>query len=290
MPYKRYLIGIDSDGTVFDSMVIKHRRVFQPVALAIWDLASVASVYCAIAESINLYSVHRGINRFAGLAMAFERLAVQSPEGRKAVEGYVDLQEFVVSSGALSHAALEEYNRSKQSAFLDRVLEWSQRSDVLYSEIMEAEGNPSYPFVHESLERASEQADIFVISSSSRKTLEHDWGNAGLLPLVARIEGQEQGSKTCQLKSALQGRYAPNCALMMGDALGDLEAAQEHDILFYPIKPGAESASWERFATEAIDHFLNGTYAGDYEQGLLSEFGEILKPDAHDLKIETSAT
>jgi hypothetical protein len=87
-------------------MEIKHKRVFQPIAIEIWELQSVQDVFCTIAESINLYSVHRGINRFQGLAMAFERLASDTCEGRMVVEGHGDLQEFVSSIGPFSFAGL----------------------------------------------------------------------------------------------------------------------------------------------------------------------------------------
>jgi len=287
---KPFLIGIDSDGTVFDSMETKHKRVFQPVAIELWGLQPVQEEFYSIAESINLYSVLRGINRFAGLAMAFERLAAQNSEGGELVEGHQDLQEFVESGRPLSFAGLRAYNEAKGSAFLEQVLTWSQRSDALYCEIMKAEGSPSFPHLRASLERASEDADIVVISSSSRGTLFEDWGNAGLLPLVTRVEGQEQGSKCRQLQSALEAGYRADHALMVGDAPGDLEAARECGILFFPINPGAESASWERFASEALDRFLRGHYAGEYEQTLVAEFEGMLQPDIHGLPIEASVT
>jgi hypothetical protein len=31
---------------------------------------------------------------------------------------------------------------------------------------------------------------------------------------------------------------------MVGDAMGDLEAAKANGVLYYPINPGAEDASW----------------------------------------------
>ncbi|PXA03508.1 hypothetical protein DDZ13_11015 [Coraliomargarita sinensis] len=279
MSPKRYFLGIDSDGTVFDSMVIKHQRVFQPVAIEVWNLGSVEAQYCSIAESINLYSVHRGINRFAGLAMIFDLLAKQSDEAKVLLEGQADLQEYVHSGNALSFAALANYNQSKQSTFLDKVLEWSLRSDSLYSDIMESKGNPVYPYVRKSLERASEHADIVVISSSSRKTLEDDWAKAGLLSLVTKIEGQEQGSKTCQLREALEAGYPDGCALMMGDALSDLEAAREHGMSFFPIIPRAEEESWEQFYGVALARFFEGSYTGEYEQERLAEFEGTLVPD-----------
>jgi hypothetical protein len=43
---KPYFVGIDSDGTAFDSMEIKHRKVFQPVALNIWGLQSLEKEFC----------------------------------------------------------------------------------------------------------------------------------------------------------------------------------------------------------------------------------------------------
>lgn len=49
-----------------------------------------------------------------------------------------------------------------------------------------------------------------------------------------------------------------------------------NDALFYPINPGAEEASWERFYDEAIDKFLNEEFAGAYQQALLDEFDACL--------------
>ena len=63
---------------------------------------------------------------------------------------------------------------------------------------------------------------------------------------------------------------------MIGDAPGDHRAAEANNCLFYPINPGAEEASWQRFHDEAIDKFLNGTFAGDYQQQLLDEFDRYL--------------
>lgn len=67
---KEYFIGIDSDGTVFDSMKIKHTDSFIPAAIQIFDLKKCAAEYKEAAERINLYSLKRGVNRFPGLYMA----------------------------------------------------------------------------------------------------------------------------------------------------------------------------------------------------------------------------
>ena len=35
-------------------------------------------------------------------------------------------------------------------------------------------------------------------------------------------------------------------------------------MLFYPIDPGCEDESWQRFFEEALPRFFAGTYAGEY--------------------------
>ena len=67
---KDFFIGIDSDGTAFNSMEIKHKKCFIPAMFEIWsDLDAEAA---AAAEKINLYSSTRGINRFSGLLLLFK--------------------------------------------------------------------------------------------------------------------------------------------------------------------------------------------------------------------------
>ena len=73
-------------------------------------------------------------------------------------------------------------------------------------------------------------------------------------------------------------KYAKDHALMIGDAPGDLKAAQANGFLFYPISPGREEDSWQRFHDEAMGRFLEATYGGEYEAKLIAEFEAIL-PD-----------
>ena len=66
--------------------------------------------------------------------------------------------------------------------------------------------------------------------------------------------------------------------MLIGDAPGDRDAAAKEGVLYYPILPGKEKFSWKRFKDEAIDKFLNGTFAGDYQKMLIDEFNAML-PD-----------
>jgi hypothetical protein len=63
---------------------------------------------------------------------------------------------------------------------------------------------------------------------------------------------------------------------MIGDALGDLNAAKKNGVLFFPVNPGHEESSWELFYREGLDRFFTGTYAGDYEAALIREFEKYL--------------
>ena len=63
---------------------------------------------------------------------------------------------------------------------------------------------------------------------------------------------------------------------MIGDAPGDLKAARANNALFYPINPGNEDNSWERFYNEGLEKFIKGEYAGAYEEKLITEFDKYL--------------
>ena len=64
---------------------------------------------------------------------------------------------------------------------------------------------------------------------------------------------------------------------MVGDAPGDLAAAESNDVLYYPILVGKEQFSWERLVEEALGKLLDGTFAGEYQQQLIKEFNDNLK-------------
>ena len=63
-PDHEFLIGIDSDGCVFDSMEVKQKEFFIPNALKYFNLFPVSKILRETWEFVNLYSVHRGGNRF----------------------------------------------------------------------------------------------------------------------------------------------------------------------------------------------------------------------------------
>jgi phosphoglycolate phosphatase-like HAD superfamily hydrolase len=117
---------------------------------------------------------------------------------------------------------------------------------------------------------------VMVVSATPGEALVREWDEHGLRPLVSLIAGQEMGSKREHLALAAVGRYEHEKILMVGDAPGDLKAAADNGVLFYPIDPGAEERSWQRFFEEALPRFFAGTYAGDYMAAQVARFQELL--------------
>ncbi len=63
---------------------------------------------------------------------------------------------------------------------------------------------------------------------------------------------------------------------MIGDALGDYQAAKIAHALFFPILPGREETSWRRLFEEAYPRFLAGAYRGAYQNSLVAEMERAL--------------
>ncbi len=106
------------------------------------------------------------------------------------------------------------------------------------------------------------------------KRFQREWEEHDLAKYTVAICGQEIGTKKESLRAA--AKYPPEHTLMIGDAPGDHQAAVANHALFFPINPGAEEASWQRFYEEGIDRFLADTFVGDYQAALLAEFDRYL--------------
>jgi phosphoglycolate phosphatase-like HAD superfamily hydrolase len=137
--------------------------------------------------------------------------------------------------------------------------------------------------VRQCLEQLAAAADLLVVSATPTEALIAEWKEHDLAPLVRAIYGQEHGTKKEMLAAA--ARYAPNRALMIGDAPGDAKAASANRCLFFPIIPGREESSWRRLCEEGIDRFLSETFAGAYQRQLWDEFDSYL-PEAPPWPVE----
>jgi phosphoglycolate phosphatase-like HAD superfamily hydrolase len=275
-PKHKFFVGIDSDGCAFDSMEIKHKECFCPQTVRYWNLQPVSKYAREAWDFVNLYSKWRGTNRWPALVMVLDLLRDRAEvKARHAAIPQADkLRGFLTSGKPLSNDGLKQFMAEHPDAELDRAMEWSKAVNRSVEEIVF--GLPPFPFVRESLQLLQQNADAVVVSQTPTDALVREWREHSLESLVRMIAGQELGTKKQHLKLATEGRYAAGHVLMIGDAPGDYDAARANKALFFPINPGREEVSWERFYKEGIHKFLNGQYAGKYETDLIAEFEKLL--------------
>jgi phosphoglycolate phosphatase-like HAD superfamily hydrolase len=259
-------------------MEIKQKRCFHTLMISMWGLEPIEAVARETAEFVNLYSVWRGTNRFIALLKTFDLLR-ERPEVAAAgvrLPPCEDLRQWVESGAALGNPGLEEAVRATGSVELAGYLKWTK--DVNARIARTVKNIPPYPWARESIERISRTSDSMCVSQTPAEALLREWDEHGLIPYLSLIAGQELGSKADHIRLTTQGRYDPSRVLMVGDALGDRDAARANGALFYPIVPSREAESWERFHREAYERFLGGQYAGSYERDRIAEF-EARLPD-----------
>ena len=278
-PKYDFFIGIDSDGCAFDTMEIKHKECFCPNIIKYWGLQGVSKYAREAAEFTNLYSAWRGVNRWPALIKVFDLLSVRPevikrgvaiPEAPK-VRAFLNDKAFPQSNDGL-----KTYTTQYPDPELDKALAWSLAVNATIADMVY--GIPPFPYVRESLQFLFDKADMIVVSQTPDEALNREWAEHGIDQYVRLIAGQEKGTKTQHLTMAAGGKYQPNHILMIGDAPGDMKAGRANKALFFPINPGHEEESWQRFYEEAVHKFLNEEYEGEYEASLIAEFEKFM-PD-----------
>jgi phosphoglycolate phosphatase-like HAD superfamily hydrolase len=257
-------------------MEVKHKACFYPMTVRHWNLAAVAKYVRDVWDFVNLYSTKRGCNRFHALIHTLDYLrrwpAVQQtgvliPEA----DG---VREWKERESKLGNPALKAEVEGNPDPDLQRALKWSL---AINEEVAKTVHDvPPFPLVQKSLEKLSGQADMIVVSATPNEALEREWEEHDIARYVEVIAGQEMGKKSDHLRLAAKPHYEPDHILMVGDSPGDMRSARSVNACFYPVNPGEEAQSWERFYGEALDKFLKGEYAGDYEAELIEEYQQHL--------------
>ena len=273
-PMHDFLVGIDSDGCVFDSMELKHKECFVPNFINHYELQGVSKMAREAAEFVNLYSKSRGINRFPALIEQLDWLGRRAEVRARGVnvrrpKGLID---WAARESKMGNPTLEKAVAETGDADLKQALAWSIAVNKSIAEMVR--GVPPFPYVRECLELLGRRADMIVCSQTPCAALEAEWKEHDLAKYVVAICGQEVASKKEALTAAKQ--YPANHTLMIGDAPGDYQAAAANKCLFFPINPGAEETSWRRLHDEGIARFFDGSFAGEYQKQLLAEFDTFL--------------
>jgi phosphoglycolate phosphatase-like HAD superfamily hydrolase len=281
-PKHKFFVGIDSDGCAFDSMGIKQRECFCPWMIAYFDLQPVAQAARECKEFADLFSKTRGANRHKTIVRILTELLPSHPMVKERkfkvpqmpfyVEWVNDTKSLLSDDGLKQ--AIDAATDPAAKKELTHILEWSRQVNKAIKDIVKAV--PPFPYVRESLEKISRLADIIIVSATPGEALAREWQEHNIARYAQVIAGQEMGTKVQHLQYAAKDKYEKNHILMVGDAPGDMKAAMANNALFYPVNPGDEIKSWMRFHDEAFDRFINGKYAGDYENRLIAEFDACL--------------
>jgi len=275
-PDHDFFVGIDSDGCAFDTMEIKQKECFCPNFIKFWGFQPVSSITRQTWEFVNLYSKHRGVNRFLAVIETFKLLAERTEikERNFRMPDISSLIEWTHHETRLGNPVLEAYAAEVNDPGIDLALSWSKKVNEDIGQMVY--GIPPFPFVRECLEKLKGKADMMVASQTPIEALRREWEEHDIDRFIRLIAGQEFGTKSEHLNYAAKGKYADTKILMIGDAPGDLKAARNNGVLFYPINPGSEVQSWERFYQEGIDRFLSQTYIGEYQDKLIIDFEKLL--------------
>lgn len=268
---KSFLVCVDSDGCAMDTMDVKHEEFFGPLAAEVFGIQD-RNVFQEDWERINLHSTTRGINRFKGLVLALENAS----ERGENVGDISALREWTETTPELSNKALEQAIEKNPSDDLKKALDWSGRVNSGIETELAGRDKP-FPGVKDVLKEIHDLADIAIVSSANSEALYSEWERHGLMEHVDAVYGQEAGSKAAAIEELKAHGYADDEVLMVGDAPGDLKAAQANDVLYYPILFGNEEKSWMRLSQEGITKFVNKEYAGAYHEQVVGEFEDLLK-------------
>jgi phosphoglycolate phosphatase-like HAD superfamily hydrolase len=253
-------------------MEVKQKEFFIPNALKYFDLFAISKIVRETWEFVNLYSVYRGGNRFTSIITVFELLEERNEiidSGYK-LPDLTALIEWVKSETKLGNATIRNYFESHYDPNLEKVVKWTEAVNADITRWLH--NIPPFPRAKAAIKEMSSFADMIVVSQTPLEALDREWKEHDLKKFVKAIAGQEHGTKSEHIALASKGKYADNKILMIGDAIGDLNAAKNNGVLFFPIIPGKEDESWQRLRNEGLSRFRSGTYPGIYEKSLIKEF------------------
>ena len=270
-----YLVCVDSDGCVMDTMNCKHFHCFGPCMVDEWELEEWKDAILERWNVINLFSMTRGINRFKGLAMALGEIHSQykSITGIEALQHWADTAP-ALSNDAVAKAAADATDPDAKLVF-EKALSWSKAVNAAIVKLDESLKVP-YEGAKEGLAAAHAFADVAMVSSANRDAVEEEWGKFGLLEHTDIVLAQDIGSKAACIAEMLKFGYDVNKVVMIGDAPGDCDAAEKNGVHYYPILVNHEKESWDEAIAVAFGKLRSGEYVpygAEKKQAFLHNLG-----------------
>ena len=267
---KDFLICVDSDGCVMDTMDIKHKKCFGPCFIDEWGLEAHREELLDRWNHINLYSMDRGINRYKGLEIILEEIDARIMK----IDGLEELRNGDKNTKAFSFDSLNAEIEKTDSICLKKAYSWSKAVNKSIQELDEDELLP-FEGVHEILLPVKAFADVAIVSSANPEAVNKEWTKHGLLDVVDILLAQDAGSKASCIKRLMEFGYDKKNVLMVGDAPGDMEAAKANGVFFFPILVGKEKESWKELG-EAFKRFMASEFDEEFGKELENKFIEHL--------------
>lgn len=267
---KEYLICVDSDGCVMDTMNRKHFECFGPKIIEEWNLEKYETMILEIWNEQNLFSRTRGINRFLGLSLLFQTLHIKGIT----IPGQEEFAQWCKTTTSLSNDTLKKEIVQNTNICLNKALSWSYK--VNESIQMLKKVNCVFPNAKETLRKIHEKADVVIVSSANQEAILEEWYRLDCMKYADMLCGQEAGTKSVCI-AKLQKFYEKDHVLMIGDALSDLQAAQDNGVAFYPILAGREADSWKRLKEDVLDKFLHSEFDASFIEELAKEMERNFK-------------
>lgn len=270
-----FLICVDSDGCVMDTMNCKHIHCFGPCMVKEWGLEEWQDEILDRWNVINLFSMTRGINRFKGLAMALKEIDGKYTK----IAGIDALVDWTKVAPALSNdgvaKAIETAESGEERLIFEKALAWSK---AVNDAIVNLDESLKIPFEStlEGLTAAHKFADVAIVSSANRDAVEEEWQKFGLLEHTDIVLAQDIGSKAACIEKMLRFGYDKSKVLMIGDALGDSDAAKKNGVYYYPILVNHEKQSWDELISIGFEKLTKGDfteYADIKQKEFLSNLG-----------------
>ncbi|MGT2887100.1 HAD family hydrolase [Streptococcus didelphis] len=257
---QEFVFCVDSDGCAMDTMTYKHQLFFGPIAADIFEVAE-RQAFLKEWDKVNLFSRTRGVNRFVGLVMGLEFAGLANID---------HLKNWVNTTTSLSNASLEAEIEKNPSQDLQKALDWSNEVN---KQIKNYQGDAlAFPGALGGLETLHKLGKVFVVSSANKEAVEEEWQDQGLMRHVDDLYCQDKGKKEDVIAALIKEGFDKDKLMMVGDSPGDLAAAQENGVAFYPILVGHEADSWEELAQKISQDFIQGKFTKKEQESLVEGF------------------
>jgi len=254
-----FLICVDSDGCVMDTMTCKHMHCFGPGVVDEWGLQAWKDDVLHLWNNICLFRLTRGINRFKALEIVLTNIH----ETYTPIVGLSALTDWLASAKALSNDSLAEQLEKTEDEdgriCLQKALLWSIAANEAIDQLP-LELKQPIDGAAEALAEASKFADVAIVTSADRDAVMEEWTTYGLMKYADILLAQDFGSKNACVQALLEYGYSKDRVMMIGDAVGDARAAEKNGIYFYPILVNWEEESWQMLSQTCLEAFRNGTY------------------------------